>query len=127
MLDIGALHLKQLRDLFPRISEIALRRPNLEGIEEEFRPLSRGEEEFSLKPIEILKDAEHRYWRFLDWWRVPEIKQSEINDLKGLFKIPRPPVEEMTKSLFYVLHAADGCTLLPSSPTMPWWTASSTT
>jgi len=103
MLEIGALQLRQLRDLFPRISEIALGKPNLEGIEEEFRPLSRGEEEFSLRHIEILKDAEHSYWRFLDWWRMPEIKQSEINDLKGLFKIPRPPVEEMTKCLLAVL------------------------
>jgi hypothetical protein len=103
MLEIGAFKLKQLRDMFPRISEIALGKPNLEGIEEEFRPLSRGEEEFSLKHIEILKDAEHRYWRFLDWWRMPEIKQSEIDDLKRLFLIPRPPFEEMTKSLLAIL------------------------
>jgi hypothetical protein len=103
MLEIGAFHLKQLRDMFPRISEIALGKPNLEGIEEEFRPLSRGEEEFSLKHIEILKDTEHRYWRFLDWWRMPEIKQSEIDDLKRLFRIPRPPVEEITKSLLAIL------------------------
>jgi hypothetical protein len=103
MLESGALQLRQLRDLFPRISELALGKPKLEKIEEEFKPLSRGEEEFSLRHVEILKDEEHKYWRFLDWWRMPTIKQSEINDLKGLFKIPRPGADVLAKCLFMVL------------------------
>jgi len=103
MLESGALQLRQLRDLFPRISELALGKPNLEKIEEEFKPLSRGEEEFSHKHVEILKDEEHRYWSFLSWWRMPTIKQEEINNLKGLFKIPRPGVEMSARCLFTVL------------------------
>jgi hypothetical protein len=74
-----------LYDLFPRISEQALGNPDLDGIERAFGPFSRGEEEFSFRHIEILKDEEHRYWRFLDWWRIPEIKQTEIEELRELF------------------------------------------
>jgi hypothetical protein len=89
--------------LFPKISEIALGKPDLEGIEEKFRPLSRGEEEFSLKHIEILKDEGHTYWRFLDWWRIPRIEQSEVENLKEYFKLPRPATEVLAKRLFSVL------------------------
>jgi hypothetical protein len=103
MYELGTLRLKQLLDLFPRISELALGNPKLEKIEVEFKPLSRGEEEFSLKHVEILKDEEHKYWRFLNWWRMPTIGQTEINGLKAHFKIPRPNAEIMIKSLFEVL------------------------
>ena len=103
MLELGTLRLKQLLDLFPRISRLALGKPNLKEIEEEFKPLSRGEEEFSFKHLEILKDEEHKYWRFLDWWRMPTMTQSEINDLKELFRIPRPKADVIAKGLFAVL------------------------
>jgi hypothetical protein len=89
--------------LFPRVSELALGKPALEKLEEEFKPLSRGEEEFSLRHIEILKDEEHIFWRFLDWWRMPAIKQADINELKPLFRTPRPGTEVLVKALFGVL------------------------
>lgn len=103
MFTFKTLRLKQLLDLFPRISELALGKPDLKQLEEEFKPLSRGEEEFSLKHIEILKDKDHKYWRFLDWWRMPAIEKSEIDELKKLFRIPRPRAEALAESLFKVL------------------------
>lgn len=53
--------------MFPRIAKILYGRgPNLKGIEEEFRPLAEGNEELSLKHIEIIKDANKKYWQFFD-------------------------------------------------------------
>jgi hypothetical protein len=103
MLGFGELRLKQLLDMFPRISELSLGKPDMDGLEEAFRRLSRGDEQFSFKHIEILKDEEHRYWRFLDWWRMPAISPDEIDELSGLFMPPRPEPGVLTKRLFAVL------------------------
>ena len=103
MLEVGELQLRRLRDMFPRISELALGKPDLASLEEAFRPLSAGGEEFSVRHLELLKDKEHKYWRFLDWWRMPEISPAEIDGVKDLFNIPRPGPEVMTRRLFAVL------------------------
>ncbi len=100
MIEPGSFRLKPLRDLFPRISWHTLGSPNMAKLEEAFRPLAVGEEDFSVKHLETLKDEKHRYWNFLDWWRLPELNQSSLSNLRELLRLPRPPAIALVEGLF---------------------------
>jgi len=112
MVEKGKFDLKKLLDMFPRISEKPLGKPNLSGIEAEFKTLASGEEEFSIKHFEILKDVNHRYWRFLDWWSIPDLDEKDIDKLKTYFNFPRPDTETMVKGVCRISKNIEVCSCL---------------
>ncbi len=112
MVEKSKLDLKKLFYMFPRISEKALGKPNLSGLEAEFKALARGEEEFSIKHFEILKDVNQKYWRFLYWWSIPELDDKDIDKLKKYFSFPRPDTETMVKEVCKILKNVEVCSCL---------------
>lgn len=85
MIEIEKFHLKTALKYFPNISEVYLGKPKMKELEDIFKPLKDGEEAFSLEHLKILIDEENRYWKFLDWWKMPGIKEKELEYLKYIF------------------------------------------
>lgn len=112
MVEKSKFDLKKLFYMFPRISKKALGKPNLSGLEAEFKALARGEEEFSIKHFEILKDVNQKYWRFLYWWSIPELDDKDIDKLKKYFTFPRPDTETMVKEVCKILKNVEVCSCL---------------
>jgi len=75
----------------------------LDLIEEKMKGVADGQEEFSIEHLNIIKDEDEKYWRFLRWWRLPEIKQKEFEKLKGKFVGLGQKNEEVVQTLFNML------------------------
>jgi len=86
MIEIEKFGLETPLRYFPDVSKLYLGKPKMKELEDIFKPLKDGEETFSLKHLKILIDKENRYWKFLDWWRMPAIKKKEIEDIEHIFE-----------------------------------------
>ena len=95
--------LKELALYFPIISQRDLGGPKMKKIEDLFAPLKSGSIEFGLQHIRIIRDEDKKYWRFLDWWRMPEISEADIVDLKHAFCGLRGFNEDLVMKLFDLL------------------------
>lgn len=98
-----AFNLKHYWAYFPLISQRELGGPKMRELEAIFAPLKAGAAEFSMRYIDIIKDEDSRYWRFLDWWRMPDISEEDINDLKTSFCGVKPFDEGLVMRLFDLL------------------------
>ncbi len=80
---MAGFDLKQLLPLYDEIGRLkyggTLNFPQLIKLME---PVRKGQEEFDLKHLEIIK----RDQLFPAWWKMPELSPQEIDSLKGLFK-----------------------------------------
>lgn len=85
MIEIEKFNLKTMLKYFPNISEVYLGKPKMKELEDIFKPLKDREEAFSLEHLKILIDEENRYWKFLYWWKMPGVKEKELEDLKYIF------------------------------------------
>jgi len=54
----------------------------LSEIEDLLEPVRIGRERFSRKHLEIIKDPEEHYWKFLAWWKIPDMDEAQY-DLIG--------------------------------------------
>lgn len=99
----SAFDLKKYWSHFPMVSQRELGGPKMRELESIFAPLKAGTVEFSLRHIDIIKDEDSRYWRFLDWWRMPEIDEADISDLKNAFSNVQPFNEGLITKLFNLL------------------------
>lgn len=82
-----------LKDFLPHFESLAkkyLGSPNMVELESLMRPLRNGEEEFSLKHIKIIKDEEGKNWKFLWFWKIPEIDERTLSGLRDAFKRLKP-------------------------------------
>jgi hypothetical protein len=72
------IDLTAIRDDFVEIGEIAEHKLlRLSEIEDQLEPVRTGEEKFSRKHLEIIKDPEGRYWKFLTWWKIPDLDEAQ--------------------------------------------------
>jgi len=62
-------------------------------------PVRNGKEEFSLRHFKVIKDD----LGFLNWWRMPEISEDEIENLEGVFISIEPHDEKVINKLFNVI------------------------
>lgn len=68
---------------FTEIGEIAEKKSlRLSEIESKLNQVRSGGERFSRKHLEILKDPEEQYWKFLTWWKIPDLNEAQY-DLIG--------------------------------------------
>ena len=74
--------LKQLLDYFYDIGEKRWGQIlQLEKLEKVFKPIKDGKEELSLKHLKTVRDD----WAFLNWWKMPPIKEKDLEPFKGVF------------------------------------------
>jgi hypothetical protein len=88
---------------FPIVSQRALGGPRMQELEALFAPLKTGSAEFNLDYIHIVADEDARLWRFHDWWKMPEIREEEISDLKHAFRDLHAFNESLIARLFALL------------------------
>ncbi|GAH54918.1 unnamed protein product, partial [marine sediment metagenome] len=103
MIEIEKFNLKAVFKYFPSISEVYLGKPKMKELEDIFKPLKDREEAFSLEHLKILIDEENRYWKFLDWWKMPGVKEKELEDLKYIFNKLKKNDELVIGKLYAVL------------------------
>jgi hypothetical protein len=96
-------NLKKFWARFPVVSQRALGGPRMRELETLFAPLKTGSAEFSLDYISIIADEDARFWRFHDWWKMPEIREEEISDLKHAFRDLQAFNESLIARLFALL------------------------
>ncbi len=74
--------LNAIRDNFEEVGKIAEQRVlRLTEIETQLEQIRTGEERFSRKHLEIIKDPEEHYWRFLRWWKIPELDEDQYDQI----------------------------------------------
>lgn len=98
-----AFDLKKYWAHFPIVSQRELGGPKMRELESIFAPLKAGSAEFGLSHIDIIKDEDSRYWRFLYWWKMPEISEADISDLKNAFYKIQAFDEALITRLFNLL------------------------
>ena len=103
MLEIEKFDLKTALRYFPDVSSIYLGRPKMQELEDIFKPIKKGKEAFSMEHLKILIDKENLYWKFIDWWGIPEIKNKKMEDLKYIFEDLQQKDELVIKKLFHLL------------------------
>jgi len=75
--------LTAMQENFIEIGEIVEHKLlRLAEIENKLEPVRTGEEKFSRKHLEIIKDPEGQYWKFLTWWKIPNLDEAQY-DLIG--------------------------------------------
>jgi len=103
-MEIGQFNLKKLRDHFTEIGQILHNKAlQMDILEDEFDTVRTGKEEFSLWHLKILKDEENKYWRFLDWWKMPKLEEKDLSNLKGAFVRLKRRDEVVIVKLFDIL------------------------
>ncbi len=103
MIEIEKFNLKTVGKYFPNISELYLGKPKMKELEDIFKPIKNGEEAFSIEHLKIMIDKENRYWKFIDWWGIPEIKNEEMEKLIYVFEDLKQRDESVIKRLFKLL------------------------
>ena len=103
MIELEKFDLKTALRYFPDVSSIYLGRPKMQELEDIFMPIKKGKEAFSMKHLKILIDKENRYWKFIDWWGIPELKNKKMEDLKYIFEDLQQKDELVIKKLFHLL------------------------
>lgn len=92
-----------LKKLLGHFSEIGGRRwgitLQLNRLENVFRPVKEGKEELSLNHIIAIRDD----WAFMNWWKMPEIREEDLLPLKGAFVRLKPRDENVITRLFDLL------------------------
>jgi len=74
--------LKQLLDYFYDIGEKRWGQIlQLEKLVKVFKPIKDGKEELSLRHLKAVRDD----WAFLNWWKMPPIKEKDLEPFKGVF------------------------------------------
>ena len=95
-MEIKKFNLKQLVDYFSDIGERrwggTLQLDNLEKI---FSPIKYGWEELSLKHLIAIRDD----YAFMNWWKMPEIREEDLFPLKGVFVRLKPRDEKVIDKL----------------------------
>lgn len=70
--------LNAMLDNFPEIGEITEQKLlRLSEIEIQLEPIRTKGERFSRKHLEIIKDPEEHYWKFLVWWKIPDLDEAQ--------------------------------------------------
>ena len=96
---MSGFDLKQLLPLYDEIGCLkyggTLNFPQLIKLME---PVRKGQEEFGLEHLEIIK----RDQLFPAWWKMPELSPQEIDSLKGLFKNIQPKDTGLIQKLFEI-------------------------
>jgi len=103
MMEIEKFDLKTALRYFPDVSSLYLGKPKMKELEDIFKPVKNGDEAFSIKHLKILIDKENRYWKFIDWWGIPEIKNKKMEDLKYRFEELQQKDDFVIKRLFKLL------------------------
>lgn len=103
MIEIEKFDLKTALRHFSDVSSLYLGKPKMEELEDIFKPIKKGEEAFSREHLKILIDKENRYWKFIDWWGIPEIKNKKIEDIKYIFEELKQKDELVIEKLFHLL------------------------
>lgn len=71
--------------------------PAIEGL---LNPIRTGVREFSIEHLNIIKDKEEKYWRFLNWWRLPLLSETDISRLGKIFVKLEPLKKEVIEILY---------------------------
>lgn len=71
----------------------------LNNLEKKLKPVRDGLEELSLKHIRTIK----KDLGFIEWWRMPAIKEKELDNIKGLFKNLAPFNKDVISKLYKIL------------------------
>ena len=100
---IDDFSLKEVRKYFFTIGKIYLGSPKMRALESIFRPIRNGQEELSLEHIRAMQDPKNRYWKFLNWWRMPEIIENELLNLRGAFLDIISNDKDLVENLFGIL------------------------
>lgn len=92
-----------LKKLIDHFSDISGRRwgitLQLNRLESVFKPVKDGQEELSLKQIIAIRDD----WAFMNWWKMPEIREEDLVPLRGVFVRLKPKDEDVISKLFDLL------------------------
>jgi len=71
----------------------------LNNLEKELKPVRDGLKELSLKHIRTIKED----LGFIAWWKMPVIKEKELEDFKGIFKNLAPFNKDVISMLYELL------------------------
>ncbi|PMP93897.1 MAG: hypothetical protein C0168_10650 [Candidatus Aminicenantes bacterium] len=90
----------ELKQLLPLYGEIGILKYggtlNFNRLEKLMEPVRLGQEEFTLKHLEILTQDPLSP----AWWKLPELNQAEIEPLKWAFKFLQPREETVIQKAF---------------------------
>jgi len=75
----------------------------LDLIEERMAVVKNGLEDFSIEHLKVIKDEEEEYWRFLRWWKLPEIEDEVFDDFTGELVDLEPNDSAVILNLFKAL------------------------
>jgi len=94
-------NLKQLLEYFSDIGEKRWGQTlQLEVLEKIFKPIKKGDEEFSLKHLRAINND----CAFSNWWKMPEIEEEDIAHLEGIFTKLEPYDKKVISKLFDLLR-----------------------
>ncbi|MDI6844950.1 MAG: hypothetical protein QME28_02310 [Candidatus Saccharicenans sp.] len=89
-----------LKQLLPLYQEVAILKYggtlDFDRLERYMEPVRLGQEEFSRRHLEALQ-LDHL---FPAWWKLPELKEDELEAMKSIFKNPGPKNEKVIQKLF---------------------------
>jgi len=103
-MDMGKFDLMELRSYFTEIGQILQNMTlRMESLENELEGVRTGKEEFLLKHLRAIKDEDEKYWRFLKWWKIPEIEDKDFFSLKGVFIGLQPKDKDVIEKLFGII------------------------
>ena len=71
----------------------------LSALEKKFKPLRDGIEELTTEHIKTITDD----LGFITWWKMPEVEDKELDELKGLFKNLAPCNKDVICKLYDLL------------------------
>jgi hypothetical protein len=69
---------------------------DLEKLEKVFAPIKSGEENFSIAHLNAIKSD----WAFLNWWKMPDLSEGELNSIKNALPRLEPKDEKIIHLLF---------------------------
>lgn len=93
--------LNECLEQFQNVGEIIQGiRMNLSAIEGLLNPIRTGVKEFSIEYLDIVKDEREKYWKFLKWWRLPQLSEGEVSRLKRIFVKLEPQNKEVIEILY---------------------------
>jgi len=91
-----------LKQLLPFYADVGILRYggtlNFHSLEKIMEPVHLGQEEFSIRHLEIIQ-KDHL---FPAWWKLPELSPAEIDSIKWAFKNLRPKDEAIIQKLFEI-------------------------
>ena len=76
--------------------------PKMKELETLMEPIREGKAKLTIDHIKTIKDEDEKYWPFLRFWNIPEIKESQLSTINEALKNKKAGIKQLISAFFDV-------------------------